>query len=106
MHVEDGGGVMERVVVGRSSPGMLEVLIEAIANHELDVIFTSSLDEDTARWVAVVMVQNYRDVAGIVVDARDRWPFESAMFLHVLDKEHVVRRVDEIRMYNNGGRVV
>jgi hypothetical protein len=102
--VEDG--VREQVVVTPSpTPEALDALIYAIAAYRVDVVFTSNPDTGLARLMAYLLVENYRDVAAVVVD-RAGWPFPDAMFIHVLDKERVVRRVDEIRMYNNGGRVV
>lgn len=90
-------------VVPAPSEQVLNVLAGSIALRHLEVIWTSDLDTDLARWVAFILAENYRDVAGVVIEANDRWPCEDALFIHVLDKEYLVEQVVQARGLENGG---
>lgn len=97
----------EKVVVFPSpSKASLQSLIDGLADRRLDVLWTSNFDQDIARVMAFILVENYRDVAGVVVDWRNRWPFEEALFIHVMDKEFVVEEVVQARGFRHGGRIV
>lgn len=85
------------------SEGSLSNLIQGLVDGKLVVVWTHSPDTDLARWVAWLSVDNYRQVAGVVMDAEDRWPWKDYLFIHANDKNTVVQRVEQGRAMKNGG---